>query len=193
MLRIKVSSAIEDLQRLHEVTGWTPSAAQIRPTAAIRAQKELLLANLEKMWASPADVVCHQIFGTPSSRGPDGRRTAVRPAASEQPRLVPQPFPYDLSAGVHHMVLWCPAPRQHWSDDALTAAIAVAVEERWGGGDFVWYENPKMSVPDPHLYHVQARPVPRYPREWGVAWRLRPAAARAAAAPRALPQPCEKP
>ena len=133
----------------NEATGWTPSAAQIRPTAAIRAQKELLLANLEKMWASPADVVCHQIFGTPSSRGPDGRRTAVRPAASEQPRLVPQPFPYDLPVGTEHMVLWCPAPEHYWSEAAITAAIARGVEARWGGGDFVWCRHPGLTGADP--------------------------------------------
>ena len=68
LLRTRVSSDLHDLQRLHEATGWTPSADQIRPTAAVRAQKELLLSNLGAMWASPMDWVFHHVFGSPTTR-----------------------------------------------------------------------------------------------------------------------------
>ena len=156
VIRCRVSSDVASLQALHEATGWTPSAEQIRPTAALRAQKELMLANIARMWASPADLVCYQVFGGATRRGANGLRSTQRPPAGRAV-LVPQPFPYDLAAGTSHMVLWCSSPRQHWSDEQITAEIARAVDERWGGSDtqFIWYENPKMSVPDPHLYHVQ--------------------------------------
>ena len=144
-MRSVVSSAVEDLQRLHEATGWTPSAEQIRPTPTVRAQKELMLTNLERMWVTLADVLCHQVFGTVTTRAADGRHSAARPAHTELPRLVPQPFPYDLPAGTEHMVLWCPAPEHHWSEAAITAAIALGVDARWGGGDFVWYLHPGLA------------------------------------------------
>jgi hypothetical protein len=152
MLRCAVSSTLEDLQWLHEATGWTPSAEQIRPNPTVRAQKELMLANLERMWVTLADVLCHQVFGMATTRGADGRRSAARPAHTEPPRLVPQPFPYDLTVGTEHMVLWCPAPEHYWSEAAITAAIARGVEARWGGGDFVWCPYPGLvgAEPDPN-------------------------------------------
>ena len=146
---MRVSSALEDLQRLHEATGWTPSAEQIRPNPTVRAQKELMLTNLEQMWVTLADVLSHQVFGMATTRGADGRRSAARPAHTEPPRLVPQPFPYDLPAGTEHMVLWCPAPEHYWSEAAITAAIARGVEARWGGGDFVWCPHPGLVGADP--------------------------------------------
>jgi len=155
-IRCRVSSDVDSLQALHEATGWTPSAEQIRPTAALRAQKELMLANISRMWVSPADLVCYQVFGGATTRGASGLRSTQRPPPGRAV-LVPQPFPYDLAAGTAHMVLWCSSPRPNWSDEQLTAEIVCAVDERWGGSstEFIWYENPKMSVPDPHLYHVQ--------------------------------------
>lgn len=138
MLRCAVSSSLEDLQRLHEATGWTPSAEQIRPRPTVRAQKELMLTNLEQMWVTLADVVCYKVFGMATTRAADGRRAAMRPAPTEPMRLVLQPYPYDLPAGTEHMVLWCPAPELHWSETAITAAIARGVDARWGGGEFVW-------------------------------------------------------
>ena len=147
--RCAVSSAIEDLQRLHEATGWTPSAEQIRPNPSVRARKELMIVNLERMWVTLADMICHQVFGMATTRGADGRRSAARPARTEPPRLVPQPFPYDLPMGTEHMVLWCPAPEHYWSEAAITAAIARGVEARWGGGDFVWCRQPGLTGADP--------------------------------------------
>lgn len=151
-LRMRVSSDLGELQRLHQLTGWTPGAVHVRPDATKIAQKELLLANLGRMWASPADWVFFHVFGMRTSSG-GGGRVAERPPAG-QTRLRPQPFPYELPAEVQHYVLWCSSPRKEWSDSAITAAIAQEVDAH-GGGEFVWYENPKPSVQHEQLHHVQ--------------------------------------
>lgn len=152
-LRCKVSSDVAELEMLHEVYGWVPGAANVRPTPVVRAQKELMFANVSAMWASPADWVCHDVFGSAGTRGPDGRRACQRPAAGQY-KLVPQPWPYDLPASTEHMLLWCTGSRSEWCETDLTAAIAREIDAQ-GGGEFVWYENPKMSVEDAGLYHVQ--------------------------------------
>ena len=61
-LRCRVNEDAEELQLLHEVYGWVPGKAHVRPTPEVRAQKELLLANLSSMWASAADWVFHHVF-----------------------------------------------------------------------------------------------------------------------------------
>lgn len=57
MLRRQVSSDLDALQQLHEQTGWTPGREHIRPDPTSRAQKDLLLSNINAMWATPADWV----------------------------------------------------------------------------------------------------------------------------------------
>lgn len=192
-LRCRVNSDAEELQLLHEVYGWIPGRDNVRPKPEVRAQKELLLANLEAMWASPLDWVFHHVFGAATTRGTDGKRSATRP----QPGLTvfkPNPFPYDVPRGTEHWVFWMASPEAEWPEERISTCISQAVDAR-GGGDYgacerlpkrrkqvapkppsarlshalcvracaVWYPNPKMSVPDPNLFHVQVFWLPDKP------------------------------
>jgi len=150
-LRSRISCKAQEMQKLHEATGWTPGAEHVRPSPEMLSQKEFFLHNLARMW-TPADwVFCH-VFNMPACAG-SGLRTAKRPA-SGLTKLAQQPFPYSLPDGVQHFVLWCSSPRTEWTSEAITSSIAREVDQQ-GGGEFVWYENPKPSVEDPQLYHVQ--------------------------------------
>ena len=152
VLRCKVDSDVQMMQMLHEVYRWVPGAEQVRPTPAVRAQKELLIANMETMWVTPAAWVFHQIFGMRTTRIA-GKRTAERPSPGRTVFAV-NPFPYQVPDGTLHWVLWMASPVAEWPDERITAEIAREVDER-GGGEFVWYANPKMSMGDPELHHVQ--------------------------------------
>lgn len=152
-LRCKVDSDADNLQVLHEVYGWVPGAANVRPTDAVKAQKALLMSNLGAMWASTADWVFHHIFGSHTTRGPSGKRTAERPPAGATV-FAPNPFPYDVPAGTEHWVFWMASPEAEWPEERITAAVRFEIDER-GGGQFVWYPNPKMSIGDVELHHVQ--------------------------------------
>ena len=192
MLRCKISSELDTLQALHEVYGWVPGEDNVRPSPVVRAQKDLMLSNMSRMWVSHADWVCQSVFGCKVTRRPDGRKVAERPAAGSL-KLVPQPWPYDLPVGTQHMVLWCVGAPAAWreNEDAITAALTRELDARAGGGDFVWYENPKMSVEDDGLYHVQV--FWKEPSTAAAATEAVEAAATAAAvvaaAPEAAPQP----
>lgn len=153
LVRCRVSSSVEDLQVIHEIYGWPPGTIHVRPAPAVRAQKELLLSNMESMWNSHADWVFHHVFGTEATRGADGRRVSTRPEPGCKV-FAPNPFPYELPEGTQHWVLWLASPESQWPDETVTAEIAKQVDER-GGGQFVWYPNPKMSLSDPELHHVQ--------------------------------------
>lgn len=151
-LRRRISCDAEDMQRLHERTGWTPAAAHVRPDTVTLVQKEVFLASLAQQWASPGDWVFHRIFDSEAMRC-EGLRTAVRPRPGLV-RLVSQPFPYTLPAATQHLVLWCSSPEAEMTDDGITAAIAREVD-KLGGGEFVWYKNPKPSIVDHRMSHVQ--------------------------------------
>ena len=157
-LRCRVNSDAEELQLLHEVYGWVPGKAHVRPTPEVRAQKELLLSNLGSMWASAADWVFHHVFETATKRGADGKRTASRP---DPGRTVfkPNPFPYSVPDGTEHWVFWMASPESEWPEARISQRVGEAVDAQGGGvsrsGQFVWYPNPKMSIGDPQLHHVQ--------------------------------------
>ena len=153
-LRCRVDSDSDVLQVLHEVYHWVPGKANVRPTPDVRAQKELLLANLEGMWDSPADWVYHHVFNMKTARGPNGKRSCVSRPDSGTTIFARNPFPYDVPQGTEHFVFWMASNESEWPEERITSGIAKAVDER-GGGQFVWYPNPKMSVPDPTLFHVQ--------------------------------------
>ena len=46
------------------------------------------------------------------------------------------------------------SPEAEWNEQRINAEVCRQVDVL-GGGEFVWYPNPKMSVPDPNMYHVQ--------------------------------------
>lgn len=149
----RVDSALENLQRLHAAHSWIPGPDHIRPSPAVRAQKELLLLNLQSMWASDADWVFFHVFGMSTKRGKDGKRLATRPEPGVTV-FARNPYPYDVPRGTEHWVFWMASPPAEWPDERINAGVASAIEER-GGGVYIWYPNPRMSVPDPHMLHVQ--------------------------------------
>lgn len=129
-----MSSDVEELQLLHEVYGWVPGRDHVRPSPAVRAQKELLLNNLEAMWASPADWVFHHVFGAPTTRNASGRREAERPAAGITVFRA-NPYPYDVPPGTAHWVFWMASPQDEWPEDRISAGVAGAID-KLGGGQF---------------------------------------------------------
>lgn len=157
-LRCRVTASNDERQLLHEVYRWVPGAEHVRPTPAVRAQKELLLANLDSMWRSPADWVFHHVFGSPTTRGTDGKRSATRPEPGATVFAI-NPFPYVVPDNTHHWVLWMASAEPEWPDERITAELCAQIDER-GGGEFVWYPNPKMSIGDAGLHHVQVFWVP---------------------------------
>lgn len=146
----RISAELDALQARHEATGWTPGAAHVRPAPATRAQKELVLANVRQSWASDADWVSHEVFRTTARRAADGKRHAARPPRGAAV-LAPQPFSYELPRGTMHSVYWMATSGEEWTDERITAGIAARIN----GGEFVWYPNPKPSVTDAVLSHVQ--------------------------------------
>ena len=134
-LRCRVSSEVEELQLLHEVYGWVPGRANVRPKPDVRAQKELLLANLDKMWATPADWVFHHVFAAATTRGPDGKRAVTARPDDGRTIFKPNPFPYDVPAGTEHWVFWMASPEGDWPEQRIQDGLGEAVDAL-GGGDY---------------------------------------------------------
>ena len=118
--------------------------ARTEGASAFQPQQHVVVAG--RLGLSPCLCVAHLAWR---------RREAIcGQTSSRSDRLAPNPFPYDVPRGTEHWVFWMAAPESEWPEVRIAAALAEAVDAR-GGGQFVWYPNPKMSVPDANLYHVQ--------------------------------------
>eukprot|EP00727_Mastigamoeba_balamuthi_P006700 m51a1_g2650 hypothetical protein (176) ;mRNA; r:622415-622942 len=165
MINTRVSAEPRDLQALHELYAWVPGAESIRPSPDTRASKEQYMHNVRQHYASESDYALQTVFGIAPDTAPDGRLyVASRESLPALRRFDRNMFPYCVPAGTRHWTLWYTRRPDSGADggggeEALSRAVTRDIAEelalRFGEGacEFVWYENPKMTIPD--LYHVQ--------------------------------------
>lgn len=156
MLRCKIDSGIESLEKLHQKYRWIPNAQTIRPSADVLEKKLQAIEAIDKSWMSLKDYILTTIFGR------EAKMICNRwyvPDFSEDRLLAvfqPNEFPYAIDEEGKHFVLWYGSKDKPCDDNQITADIDRCIRDIIGGSedyDFAWYENPKMSVPD--FYHVQ--------------------------------------
>ena len=180
--RDRISSNVDYLQALHDEYEWIPGRQHIRPSPVGIAAKKAWWDKMTQRYASVEDAVLMTVFrytaaGDGATASPSlgdsalsGRLSVQRTLSGGLPDsrkvLRPNRFPYDLPAGTHHSVMWY-AGNLVPSDAEVTADIAAHFARGVHGDDvdFVWYENPKRSIPSPELHHVHVfwrqRPPPR--------------------------------
>ena len=152
-LRQKVSSDLKCLENLRSRGfAWVPGEDNIRPTSETREKKLEWLKNVvEKKYASRRDFVLHDLFGCETKRNREGVMFVDEESLKslgKKRKLYPNMFPYDLPSGTIHYIMWYTWTRPE--DSEITNDIANSLGK---GVDFVWYENPKMSIPG--VFHVQ--------------------------------------
>jgi hypothetical protein len=151
-LRCRISSDIDVLDGLHVLYPWIPNSQMIRPLN--RAKKEEEIAEIARTWVSFTDFIKHFVFQIPAFRSFDGWCVG-----SAEPRekvvLEKANFPYNVPVGTLHYVLWFydRTPEENEVTDILNQLLV-------DGEQFVWYINPKMTIPE--IFHVQVFVVERH-------------------------------
>jgi hypothetical protein len=146
MLRCGISSSVELLENFHEVHSWIPGKEQIRPPTEVIQKKLDRIVELGAEWESMTDYLLVNIFQKPSIPSIHSNRfEAVDRNIEGLVKFVPNEFPYQVSG--NHWILW-------FGDfeivkDQITDEIMILLHEHLGHDnfDFVWYENPKMTIP----------------------------------------------
>ena len=136
-MRQRISPDAAVLDAAHKIHPWVPSAAHVRPLATVLHLKQTAYDEQPHT----TEWIWHEVFMSVSE--------PERPCA----KLHRQPFPYQVPAGTVHMVCWfAGCPREDWSEHAIFDAISTHIDDL-GGGEFVYYENPKKSITHPRLHH----------------------------------------
>jgi len=177
--RIPSDKAI--LGRLHMDHPWIPGEHQIRPSEETLDRKKVQMSLVDIEYASLTDYILRIVFKFQCTIDVvSGKMRVACPwedwahakaavgsddevAAETLPPALKvfqaNEFPYRLSDGSHHFIMWYLRRPPELTEDCINADIADNLQQHLGrsssgvGFEFVWYENPKMSVPG--VYHVQ--------------------------------------
>jgi hypothetical protein len=116
------------------------------------------MMNIERFYLSTNHYIYDSVFGFETNMTTSGKFAARVPDEEEDRHkngvLVPNNYPYQLDEGSHY-VMWyshgCPQEGDpKINDDIYHSLMSLLGHDKF---EFVWYENPKMTVPE--IYHVQ--------------------------------------
>lgn len=171
----KVDSCKENLAKLNVDYKWIPGENDVRPTpegtnlanAPVLTifseiqRKHYHMAYIRQTFATEADFVLKMTLGLPSKRV-KGLHVVNRTDLPRKKVFQENMFPYQVcllkllrltpqTQGKHYIMWYTYTP----PDEEITKDIDEAIQEIVGHANykFVWYVNPKMTIPE--VFHVQ--------------------------------------
>jgi hypothetical protein len=142
MLRCKISSNIQDLNELHKQYWWIPNENMIRPDEKILDEKRRFNIYVLNNWLNYKEFIIDKYF---------------KDISGLEWAFVKSLFPYNLVNGVNHYILWNSKFDYfvELEESKINNIIKDTLKNIVGSDsfDFVWYKNPKPSIPE--LWHIQ--------------------------------------
>ena len=158
-LRKCISSNIQDLNRLHAEHWWIPDETMIRPNPKVLEGKHVFSQYVLTCWKSYRDFILDTHFKYAVATNDKEQLYVVDDIRCEDAEwlLMESLYPYAVSAGVHHSVLWNSYYDyfEDFSEVVINDKITGVLRGQLGHDnfDFCWYVNPKPSIPE--LWHCQ--------------------------------------
>ncbi len=153
-LRCKISSDLKELNKLHREYPWIPNDSMIRPNDNTLEVKQHFNRYIENMWMSPKDYILakHFKYNTDMEDG----HLYVPEVKQNEWCFSESMFPYNVKPETNHYVLWNSSADyyQHFEESEINRLITENLKKITEAKfDFVWYINPKPSIPE--LWHCQ--------------------------------------
>ena len=154
-LNCKIDSDIQVLDELNKTFKWIPSSENIRPIQEVIEKKESDYSFFDNFYSSITDQILIRYFKFPSriNRKNNKMESKISLQSVREKFFLENEYPYNLPEGTNHYVMWY--TYDNISDIEITSDILDSLKNilKHDNFEFVWYENPKMSVPE--VYHVQ--------------------------------------
>ena len=152
-MNCKISSDLDILDILNKKYNWIPGSNNIRPTEELILKKENDLAIASNFYESLTDYMYDLIFNFPTHLNSYGK-LKVRIPNTIIKVFRENDYPYILPDNTFHYVMWYNTKEKIFSDELINKDIYNEILKlNLKSFEYVWYENPKMSVAD--IYHVQ--------------------------------------
>ena len=152
-INCKINSDIETLNKYNSIYSWIPNESQIRPTPLNILMKERLLNIINEQYNSYNDYILINVFNQKYIM--ENKKVSAIKSNINLNKFQVNLFKYNLHPKTFHYVMWYTYDRNELNDEKITLDIKNAIYNiiLTDNFNFVWYENPKMSIPD--IYHVQ--------------------------------------
>lgn len=152
-INCKIDSDIENLNKYNSIYPWIPNESQIRPTPLNIIMKERLLNIINEQYNSYNDYILVNIFNEKFFIK-NKKVSAIKSNVSLN-KFAVNLFKYNLHPKTFHYVMWYTYDRNELNEEKITLDIKNAIYNiiSTDNFNFVWYVNPKMSIPD--IFHVQ--------------------------------------
>lgn len=151
-MNCQISSDLDNLDKLHAIYSWIPNSDQIRPTDELIKKKDKDYANILNFYHTVIDYMYDFIFNFPTEMDSNGKLKSYN-----SQKLVkifkPNKYPYKLDNNSKHYIMWYNCAEQPYSNEKINLDIKKEISQISNKYQFVWYENPSMSIPE--IYHVQ--------------------------------------
>jgi len=154
-LNCQISSSLEILDSLNQIYPFIPNSNCIRPSEAVRELKKSRFADILDKYDSFEDYILHTIFNkNVYVLKSTFKRKAIDNKVNNLHKFYPNEFPYNVKG--NHWVMWYGTKEQTKTESEINNDIFNAITTHLNGNlnfNFVWYINPKMTVPE--YFHVQ--------------------------------------
>ena len=152
-IKINIDPSVHTLNKLNEMYPWIPNEDQIRPTKIMNMLKENLMNNIKNDYKSTRDYILINLFNTEKEIIND-KLVAKEPLVKLNHFDVCR-FRYQIEPNTFHYIMWYTCSKNELTDEEITKNVEESIYNviKTDKFNFVWYENPKMTIND--IYHVQ--------------------------------------
>lgn len=154
-INMRISPDFNNLNYMNRLFKWIPSEENIRPKDDILYRKYIDSLVSKIIYASYVDQVYILIFNLDYEFNENIKLVAKNTHQCKLKVFVKNKYPYDLPESTRHYIMWYSCTKDNLTDVIINQDIKESLYELLDHNnfEFVWYENPKMSIPD--IYHVQ--------------------------------------
>jgi len=154
-LNCKIDSDIKTLDELNKTFNWIPSSKNIRPIKELIEKRISDYMFFDNFYSSITDQILIRYFKFPSriNRKSNKMEYNITLENVREKIFLENEYPYNVPKSTNHYVMWY--TYNNISDIEITHDILYSLKHslKHDNFEFVWYENPKMSVPE--IYHIQ--------------------------------------
>ena len=152
ILKCRIKSNEENLNKLNTNYKWIPNESMFRPTPENKTKKDKEIIQINDTNEYPnrmVDYIYKTVFKS------NIKDPLLERGAKLFNKIVFEQNKYPYQTQGKHYVLWFGSQNQEYSDECITDIINKKLKDINNSNvyDFVWYINPKMSVPE--FFHVQ--------------------------------------
>ncbi len=158
-LQKRIDCDLDSLDYYNSLYEWVPSRFMIRPTPEILDYKIKKLQDIELQWNSYFDFILFHVFQQKYLLTNENKKYIpnFQNLILDEYLFIPSDFPYQIPKYANHYVLWNSKYNIYYDfdDNIINTILLQKIKEivKNDHFDFVWYKNPKPTIPE--FYHIQ--------------------------------------